>query len=87
MHITKVKSVNLDKWAPEVVEMYKEFNNAIANFYWESQMPKNYPKPGANATPKEIENFIKDKYLNKKWISLKIEDDPVTMYRTNKKKF
>jgi stromal membrane-associated protein len=45
VHITKIKSVNLDKWAPEVVEMYKHFSNLIANSYWEAKLPTNYVKP------------------------------------------
>ena len=40
-HITKVKSVNLDKWVPELVEQYKHFNNTIVNAYWEAKIPSN----------------------------------------------
>ena len=45
VHIAKIKSVNLDKWAPEVVEMYKSFNNYISNSYWEAKLPGNFSKP------------------------------------------
>ena len=42
VHITKIKSVNLDKWPLEAVEMYKHFNNMIVNSYYEARLPKNF---------------------------------------------
>lgn len=44
VHITKVKSVNLDKWVPELIELYKHMSNAIANAYWEKRMPAGFQK-------------------------------------------
>ena len=46
VHIAKIKSVNLDKWKPEVVELYKNINNIIVNAYWEARLPSNFKKPG-----------------------------------------
>ena len=42
VHITKIKSVNLDKWLPEHVEMYKYFTNFISNSYWEARLPAHF---------------------------------------------
>ena len=87
VHITKIKSVNLDKWAPEMVEMYKHVNNAIINTYWEARLPKGYNKPGQNATSNEVESFIRDKYLNKRWVDVDMSADPANMYWNNRKRF
>lgn len=42
VHIAKVKSVNLDKWNPDMVEMYKHVNNHVINTYWEARLPKGF---------------------------------------------
>lgn len=39
VHITKIKSVNLDKWPPEMVEMFKHVSNKMINSYWEPRLP------------------------------------------------
>lgn len=87
VHIAKIKSVNLDKWQPEMVEMYKHMNNAIVNAYWEARLPRNYQKPGQNATSQQVADFIRDKYVNKKWIDVDMSADPATLYWHDRKKF
>ena len=87
VHIAKIKSVNLDAWKPEMVEMYKHFNNAIVNAYWEAKLPKGYNKPVQGASSSEVESFIRDKYVNKRWIDTKLSADPVTLYNQDRKKF
>ncbi len=42
VHITKIKSVNLDKWPDGFVEMYKYINNDIINSYWEHSLPSHF---------------------------------------------
>lgn len=84
-HITKVKSVNLDGWKPDLVEMYKHMNNMIVNAFWEANLPRNYQKPGQNASSHEVESFIRDKYVNKRWAASGA--DPATLYWTDRKKF
>ena len=42
VHITKVRSVNLDKWPVDDVEMYKHMSNFISNSYWEAKIPSNF---------------------------------------------
>lgn len=79
--------MNLDKWKPEMVEMYKSFNNAIVNAYWEARLPSGYQKPGQNASSKDVESFIRDKYVNRKWVDTKLSADPVTLFMTDRKKF
>ena len=38
----KIKSVNLDKWKPEMIDLYKGINNKIANTFWEANLPPNF---------------------------------------------
>jgi hypothetical protein len=79
--------VNLDQWKPEMVEMYKSFNNAIVNAYWEAKLPQGFQKPGQNANSKDVEIFIRDKYVNRRWVDTKLKADPVTLYMTDRRKF
>lgn len=87
VHITKVKSVNLDKWQPDLVEMYKHVNNMLLNCYWEARMPAGYQKPTQNSSPEEVMRFIKEKYLQKRWIDTDAKADPAFLYWNDKKKF
>jgi len=85
VHISKIKSVNLDKWHPDMVEMYKHVNNAVINSYWEARLPHGYNKPSQNANSKEVEAFIRDKYVHKKWVDTGA--DPAYLYWNDRKKF
>lgn len=87
VNITKIKSVNLDKWAPEMVEMYKFVSNRIINSYWEARLPSSFQKPGQGASSKDVETFIKDKYLQKKWVDLSMKQDIAGLYWADRKKF
>ena len=69
-HITKVKSVNLDKWSQEQVEIYQHMNNYLANHYFESSL-NTKQKPTQSSGNAEVESFIKDKYVNRRWVNTK----------------
>lgn len=45
VHITKIKSVNLDKWPAGKVEAFQAMSNNLVNSYWEANLPKNFAKP------------------------------------------
>lgn len=77
----------MDKWKPEMVEMYKHVNNTIINAYWEANLPSNFNKPGQNASSHEVESFIRDKYINKRWIDTSMSADPAFLYWNDRKKF
>ncbi|KAL7129622.1 hypothetical protein ABFS83_13G080800 [Erythranthe nasuta] len=62
VHITKVRSATLDTWLPEQVTFIQSMGNEKANSYWEAELPPNYDRVG-------IENFIRAKYDEKRWIS------------------
>ncbi|AED96483.1 unnamed protein product [Arabidopsis thaliana] len=62
VHISKVRSATLDTWLPEQVAFIQSMGNDKANSYWEAELPPNYDRVG-------IENFIRAKYEEKRWVS------------------
>ncbi|XP_077243285.1 ADP-ribosylation factor GTPase-activating protein AGD5-like [Tasmannia lanceolata] len=61
VHISKVRSATLDTWLPEQVAFIQTMGNEKSNSYWEEELPPNYDRVG-------IENFIRAKYEEKRWI-------------------
>ncbi|KAE8673507.1 putative ADP-ribosylation factor GTPase-activating protein AGD5 [Hibiscus syriacus] len=61
VHISKVRSVTLDTWLPEQVSFIQSMGNEKSNTYWEAELPPKYNRVG-------IENFIRAKYVEKRWI-------------------
>lgn len=62
VHISKVRSATLDTWLPEQVAFIQSMGNERANIYWEAELPSHYDRVG-------IENFIRAKYEEKRWVS------------------
>ena len=44
-HISKMKSVTLDKWQEEWIVLFETIDNEIANQLWEENLPKNQHRP------------------------------------------
>ncbi|KAK4782318.1 hypothetical protein SAY86_016420 [Trapa natans] len=61
VHISKVRSATLDTWLPEQVTFIQSMGNERANSFWEAELPPNYDRVG-------IENFIRAKYDEKRWV-------------------
>ncbi|KAL9272905.1 ADP-ribosylation factor GTPase-activating protein AGD5-like protein [Drosera capensis] len=61
VHISKVRSATLDTWLPEQVAFIQSMGNERSNSYWEADLPPNYDRVG-------IENFIRAKYEEKRWV-------------------
>lgn len=61
VHISKVRSATLDTWLPEQVAFIQSMGNEKANSCWEAELPPNYDRVG-------IENFIRAKYEEKRWV-------------------
>lgn len=64
VHISKVRSVDLDTWTPEHIENMTTWGNKRANFYWEFGCT---PKPFEPEESK-IESFIRAKYERKAYV-------------------
>ena len=78
VHITKIRSVNLDVWPKEVLNNFKIINNKIANKYWECKLKKFDFKKIQNDNYRLVE-FIRDKYEHKRWVDPKKKVDPMTL--------
>lgn len=87
-HITKVKSVNLDKWPEAKIELFGKISNSLINSYWEKNLPKGFKKPDACANNHEVTDYLTNKYVKKKWANNEDwNNDPVWLYENKPKKF
>lgn len=73
-HISKVKSVDLDAWTDEQVELMIKWGNEKCNIYWESKLPDGYVPDQL-----KIDNFIRTKYDLKKWTLSSTVPDPLSI--------
>ena len=87
VHITKIRSTNLDVWPKDILDNFKLINNKIANKYWEHKLKKFDFKKIQNDKYKLVE-FIRNKYEHKNWIDTSKKEDPMTLIAKGKiKKF
>ncbi|CAL8297588.1 unnamed protein product [Lota lota] len=78
VHISKVKSVNLDQWTQEQVQCVQEMGNAKAKRLYEAFLPECFQRP---ETDQSAEIFIRDKYDKKKYMDKVID---IKMLRNEK---
>uniref|UniRef100_A0A3Q3WCA9 Arf-GAP domain-containing protein n=1 Tax=Mola mola TaxID=94237 RepID=A0A3Q3WCA9_MOLML len=64
VHISRVKSVNLDQWTPEQIQSMVDMGNHRARRLYEAHLPENFRRP---QTDQAVEVFIRDKYERKKY--------------------
>lgn len=65
-HITKIRSLKLDKFDNETELLLTFINNRISNSYLEREL--NTKKPTLNSTYEEKLEFIRNKYVDKKYV-------------------
>jgi len=78
VHISKVKSVNLDTWTPPQVASMQIMGNSRARAVYEANLPEDHRRP---QTDNALEAFIRAKYEKKKyqareWVPSKPPDFP-----------
>jgi len=66
-HISKVKSVSLDKWSPELVKVMQNVGNAKAKEIYEANVPANFSRP-SEGDNYGLEQWIRAKYDRKLYI-------------------
>lgn len=70
VHFSKVRSLTLDTWEPELVKLMCELGNNIINSIYEARIDEmNIKKPTSSSTRSEKEIWIKAKYVEKKFIT------------------
>ncbi|KAM8796144.1 stromal membrane-associated protein 2 [Eudromia elegans] len=78
VHISRVKSVNLDQWTQEQIQCMQEMGNGKANRLYEAYLPENFRRP---QTDQPVEGFIRDKYEKKKYMDRSID---INVFRKEK---
>ncbi|XP_056136137.1 stromal membrane-associated protein 1-like isoform X2 [Lampris incognitus] len=66
VHISRVKSVNLDQWTSEQIQSIQDMGNTKARQLYEANLPESFRRP---QTDQAVEFFIRDKYEKKKYYS------------------
>ncbi|TNM99409.1 hypothetical protein fugu_012442 [Takifugu bimaculatus] len=64
VHISRVKSVNLDQWTPEQIQSMVDMGNHRARRLYEAHLPDSFQRP---QTDQAVEVFIRDKYERKRY--------------------
>eukprot|EP01091_Cochliopodium_minus_P014144 TRINITY_DN4743_c0_g2_i1.p1 TRINITY_DN4743_c0_g2~~TRINITY_DN4743_c0_g2_i1.p1 ORF type:complete len:1065 (-),score=302.40 TRINITY_DN4743_c0_g2_i1:84-3278(-) len=65
VHISTVRSVELDSWDINVVNFMSENGNMKVNAIYEYEIPKPFVKPSSNTSRNEKTEFIRAKYVDK----------------------
>ncbi|NXP74978.1 SMAP2 protein, partial [Ramphastos sulfuratus] len=87
VHISRVKSVNLDQWTQEQIQCMQEMGNGKANRLYEAYLPENFRRPQTDQLEPfhpdalelhslllgAVESFIRDKYEKKKYLDRSID--------------
>lgn len=66
VHISRVRSVNLDTWTPEQVMSLQNMGNSRARAIYEAQLPDGFRRPQTDAS---LESFVRAKYEHKKYMA------------------
>ncbi|XP_036616831.1 arf-GAP with GTPase, ANK repeat and PH domain-containing protein 3 isoform X3 [Trichosurus vulpecula] len=67
-HLSRVRSLDLDDWPPELLAVMTAMGNALANSVWEGALD-GYAKPGPEACREEKEHWIRAKYEQKLFLA------------------
>ncbi|KIK96179.1 hypothetical protein PAXRUDRAFT_826228 [Paxillus rubicundulus Ve08.2h10] len=78
-HITKVKSITLDAWSKEQVQVMKEIGNIKSNALYNPDETRHPPPANMldSERDSELEKFIRSKYEFKRFVSRKAGSQPL----------
>uniref|UniRef100_A0A8C5HQ72 Arf-GAP with coiled-coil, ANK repeat and PH domain-containing protein n=1 Tax=Gouania willdenowi TaxID=441366 RepID=A0A8C5HQ72_GOUWI len=69
VHFSKVRSLTLDSWEPELLKMMCELGNTVINHIYEGSCEEQgAKKPGPSSSRQEKEAWIKSKYVEKRYL-------------------
>ncbi|XP_061640733.1 arf-GAP with coiled-coil, ANK repeat and PH domain-containing protein 3-like isoform X3 [Phyllopteryx taeniolatus] len=69
VHCSKVRSLTLDSWEPELLKLMCELGNTVINQIYEGACEElRVKKPGPSSTRQEKEAWIKSKYVEKRFL-------------------
>ncbi|GCB61685.1 hypothetical protein scyTo_0004138 [Scyliorhinus torazame] len=69
VHFSKVRSLTLDSWEPELLKLMCALGNSVINRIYEAQVDEmHFKKPNAGDSRLEKESWIKAKYVEKRFV-------------------
>ncbi|XP_006784523.1 arf-GAP with coiled-coil, ANK repeat and PH domain-containing protein 3-like [Neolamprologus brichardi] len=69
VHFSKVRSLTLDSWEPELLKLMCELGNTVINQIYEGSCEElGAKKPGPSSSRQEKEAWIKSKYVEKRFL-------------------
>lgn len=68
VHYSKVRSLTLDDWEPEIIKVMIELGNNIVKKIYESQVPETFTRATPDSTGTVRESWIKAKYVDRKFV-------------------
>ncbi|XP_030632055.1 arf-GAP with coiled-coil, ANK repeat and PH domain-containing protein 3b [Chanos chanos] len=69
VHCSKVRSLTLDSWEPELLKLMCELGNTVVNHIYEGACEeRGLKKPGPSSSRQEKEAWIKAKYVERKFL-------------------
>uniref|UniRef100_A0A3B4VFC2 Arf-GAP with coiled-coil, ANK repeat and PH domain-containing protein n=1 Tax=Seriola dumerili TaxID=41447 RepID=A0A3B4VFC2_SERDU len=68
VHFSKVRSLTLDSWEPELIKLMCELGNTVINRIYEARIDEITIKKPHPSSPGDKESWIKSKYVEKKFI-------------------
>ncbi|XP_022091343.1 stromal membrane-associated protein 1-like isoform X4 [Acanthaster planci] len=66
VHVSRVKSVNLDTWTEEQITSIENGGNTLGRRIYEKHLPADFRRPTADSS--SLEHFIRAKYEHKKYM-------------------
>jgi stromal membrane-associated protein len=83
VHISQVRSCNLDTWLPRQVDFVRNMGNEKANAFWEAQLPDHFKRPPGGQPNPELAAFIRSKYVDKRYAAGDAEPPNIDNYTTH----
>lgn len=69
VQISKVRSLTLDKWNPQLLALFCHLGNANVNAIFEASVPQGTSKPSSKADRDQREQWIRSKYLLRRFVA------------------
>lgn len=78
VHISKVRSITLDAWDPDLLEVLKQIGNNRFNEFYEANSNQDIPKPKPSSSRDDKDNYIRAKYVGKLFVNKQAIDPHAT---------
>ncbi|XP_046713364.1 arf-GAP with coiled-coil, ANK repeat and PH domain-containing protein 2-like isoform X2 [Silurus meridionalis] len=76
VHFSKVRSLTLDTWEPELLKLMCELGNGVINRIYEArteELRARKPQPGDSR--QDVESYIRAKYVNRRFIKMPSDEE------------